>query len=804
MSPVLIRSLVLLHVVLTLALLSGCVYYNTFYHAQEAAREAELLREERPPDSEPGIQEKQLLERVVEKSGRVLREHPDSSWADDALLLIGTALYQQGKYESAEARLTEFQTRFPESDLRYEADFTLAAVLLAKGSPISAEGLLEAVAFAEPPTRLSDDALMLMGRARTERKMYEDAAETFLVALDHFPNSNRRAEIRFLAAENYVQAGRPEDAAVHYSAVAGERGARNLLFEARMRLAEVMIDLEDPEGALEVLDDLERRTEARDDLDRILLMEGRTYEAIGDFEQAISTYEGIAASHEKSEASSEALYRIGLIQRDEWEDLDEASETFESARDESPRSDVGKLASEAAADIETLKGYLGEIEAYIAAPPEPADAGVEDSEIEGGEARDDVPDEGLIGAPPDSSVGDQDTRAGDGSAPAGEESAPTGGEIASIGGEVAPAGDEGASTGGEIAPTGDVGLPDETPAEAGVDSLPRRPPERTEYYPDGVRPGEHPLGDDPRERLAMGALPESLRQRWDEAAREDSLRRQERGRPDRRPSDAGPSSSLSALPGAIPPAGAVIDTIAARGAAGTSGPVGTPGQDPAAATPPEPDAGVASARFRLAELYLFKLDDHEKAAEYYQAVVTEHPGNTHAPRAALALAWILETKTSDTDAAIEAYLAAVESYPGTEQAESARESIERLGGQAPPPAETPELPEDDAPEAIEATDEIEAAEDTGAQEVTDAPGETGTQEVMDAPGETGTQEATDALSETGTQDVSDPPGETGAQDATDAPEQTEAQEATELPEPAATEPAPGDDQTQETEGEEEE
>lgn len=125
--------------VLALSFFSGCVYYNTFYHARSSAREAALLREERSPDEAPGPREKELLDRVVEKCGRVLQLHPDSDWADDALLLLGTTHYHQGRYESAERRLTEFVSRYPDSGLRPEAEYMLAKVLIARGNPVSAE-----------------------------------------------------------------------------------------------------------------------------------------------------------------------------------------------------------------------------------------------------------------------------------------------------------------------------------------------------------------------------------------------------------------------------------------------------------------------------------------------------------------------------------------------------------------------------------------------------------------------------------------------------------------------------------------
>jgi TolA-binding protein len=363
-------ALLPLSVLLLSALLlpAGCVYYNTFYHAKAAARQAELMREARPPGSSPGQRETELLERAVEKSGRVLQLHPDSEWADDALLLMGSSYYHQGRYESAESRLNQFISLYPDSELRSEAEYMLASVLLAAGNPTSAERLLESLARAEPPREFSDDALALIGRARHDRGEYAEAAEAYESALERFPGSDRRAEIRFLAAENSAAMGDLEEAAANYGLVQSEPGGRALAFEARIRLAEVDLERGRSDEALSVLDDLRGRTEDEDDIDRVLLLKGRALESRGDLEQAIETYEGVAASHPRSEAAAESYYRVGLIHRDQYEAFEPAMEALKKARDASSRSDVGRRAGRAIGDIETLQKLLEEIAAAEGSP----------------------------------------------------------------------------------------------------------------------------------------------------------------------------------------------------------------------------------------------------------------------------------------------------------------------------------------------------------------------------------------------------------------------------------------------------
>ena len=555
-----IRLTIVLLLIAALAFTSGCVYYNTFYHARAAAREAELLREQRAPGTSPGNSEKELLERVAEKCGRVLQLHPDSSWADDALLLLGTTHYHQERYESAERRLTEFISLHPDSDLRPEAEYMLASVLLRRGNPVSAETQLQALVEVEPPHPLSDDALALIGEARHTRKKYDEAAEAYTSALERFPRSDRRAEIRFLAAENYEEAGDLDAAAREFALVPSESGSRAYSFESRMRLAEVDLRRDRPEEALEVLEEQEHRVDSRDDLDRVLLLKGRALEAAGRVEEAISTYEGITASHKRSDASGEAQYRVGVIRRDQYESLEEAIESFRRAWDEAPRTDIAAKATEAIEDVNKLIEYLEIIEADGASEGTPGDGGGE----------------------------------------------PAAGDTMSAAADFA------------------TGLSDSTPSPTAalVDSATASA---------ATLHGDTP-GSAAAEAETLGAP----------AAEADTL-----GTP-------------AAEADTVGTAGAEADTAATDG------------------EPPVDE--VAAARFRAAELYLFRFDDPERAAVHYSAVIEEHPESELAPKAALALAWALEFRLDDDAGALETYRSVITDYPDTEFSKSAAQAVERLSG----------------------------------------------------------------------------------------------------------------------------
>jgi len=584
------RITVIAVAVALVGLASGCVYYNTFYHAREASRDAAVLREDRPPDTDPTARERELYDRVIEKSGRVLALHPDSSWADDALLLLGQALAYQGRYESASVRLNDFLTLYPDSELRPEAEYSLASVLIEQGNPVTAEELLVGVAYADPPTELSDDALLLIGDARAARRRYEDASEAYIAALERFPGSDQRARIRFRAAENFVAVGRYEDAAEHFARVPDETSSRTLAFEARLRLSEVLLEMGRAEAALDVAIDLAGRTTDRDELDRAELQRGLALEGLDRHADAIEMYEEIAASHARSEGASKAYYRIGVIKRDDLDDLDGAVDAFRSSREAFGRGETAELAERAADDIVRLKEYMRTIQDYERFLEESAAEGEAQPQTEVGTreaASDSLP--GVDVAPDDAA--DPDVK----------------GTAARLPGAASPGDTAGGGEPGDVAGApGDVAgaLGDATGAP----------------------------GDTMRGSRFNGALPGTTG--GDDAA-----------------------------------ATTVVDTTSLNELA-------TARADSAA---PSPAEEAARARFLLAELHLFRFEDSARALELYREVLDIHPDTEYAPRAALAVAWILETEMGDPDAARSAYQNVLDTYPGTDRAEAAAEGLKRLG-----------------------------------------------------------------------------------------------------------------------------
>ena len=103
-------------------LLSGCVYFNTYYNAQKAYDQAIRLREKRlektPDDSVLVTNEEKLkLERSIAKSSKVLELYPDKKkYQPKALFLIGEAYLAMGEYARAILKYDELKRFYPQAE----------------------------------------------------------------------------------------------------------------------------------------------------------------------------------------------------------------------------------------------------------------------------------------------------------------------------------------------------------------------------------------------------------------------------------------------------------------------------------------------------------------------------------------------------------------------------------------------------------------------------------------------------------------------------------------------------------------
>ena len=146
-----------------LLLTSGCVYFNSFYHARAWFGQAEKTRPKANRDVAAGGEMK-LYQDALKKCSKVISEHPGSSYMDDALFMIGKSYYYTGDFPKAERKFRELLASFPKS-------------------------------------KYADESRVFLGKTRFRMENYVLAMEVFKEYVDKPKGNPFRAEATFLTGE---------------------------------------------------------------------------------------------------------------------------------------------------------------------------------------------------------------------------------------------------------------------------------------------------------------------------------------------------------------------------------------------------------------------------------------------------------------------------------------------------------------------------------------------------------------------------------------------------------------------------
>ena len=275
-------SLALLAALVLLSGLSGCgrllgsrydnftAYYNTFYNARDAfeRQERQVLTQERPVDRsqflpifpEPLAQagRQEGFVKAVEKGADLLRDHPDSKWVDDALLLIGKAYFYQANFAGAEQKFREVLA-LDESPLQDEAWLWLGRTLTASESYDEAARVLrDGLSRPEVRDRWAAPMRLALAEVDVRRGDFETAVGTLNEGIAGLRDREQAARAAFLLGQVYEVLDRPGDAAEAYARALSYGPRYEIAYAAQLSQALALARNQEAESALELLHRMRR------------------------------------------------------------------------------------------------------------------------------------------------------------------------------------------------------------------------------------------------------------------------------------------------------------------------------------------------------------------------------------------------------------------------------------------------------------------------------------------------------------------------------------------------------------------
>ena len=326
-------------------------YYNTYYNArssfEEGVRTLEKGATSTPVDRtrylslfpQPPRGGNQQFEKAIVKSADVLRDHPDSRWADDALLLIGKSYFYTGQFVGAEQKFREIiytlaEQRGQASPLEDEARFWLARTLINNEAYDRAEPFLEETLARDGLSRRWQGRYQLVqGELYVQQGRWDEAAEALRAGIDRVRDRDLRARGAFLLGQVEETRGEYSAAQAAYRRVERFKPPYELRYAAQLSGIRVEGQHGNTDAALEALRRMERDGKNYEFRNEIRYVRGLILQAADRPAEALAVYDDVLYGNDGEVASLKGRlhYALGELYRDVYQDYFFAAAHFDTA-----------------------------------------------------------------------------------------------------------------------------------------------------------------------------------------------------------------------------------------------------------------------------------------------------------------------------------------------------------------------------------------------------------------------------------------------------------------------------------------
>lgn len=330
-----------------LLLITGCgiwenftTYFNLYYNADELFEKSEnLILEQKKelfstePPTLPGTAATDL-QKVIEKCSNILQFSPNSSYVDEALMMLGKSFYYQKSYLKSKRKFEELIATQTESEYLLEARLWIGKCEMRMRNFTEGLTILTEVRTAA----IEEDEEEIIQEAYIEeivyRKTIEDytgaieAANEFLQVSD---NDEIKADVWYEVGNLNMQIEDVENAVLAYQNVFEYSPDYELEVSAKLKLGRALRELGNNEEALALFEDMrseDKYSEKYSDLD---LEIGITQAVLGNYEEAIDQLTIVDTTYKNTQNAGVAKYELASVYETGLKQLDSAAIYYQKA-----------------------------------------------------------------------------------------------------------------------------------------------------------------------------------------------------------------------------------------------------------------------------------------------------------------------------------------------------------------------------------------------------------------------------------------------------------------------------------------
>ncbi len=230
----------------------GCVYFNTFYLARKYFGEAEKTQALSQSDKiSPDAVTKYDLS--IKQCTKVLSQHPDSRWADDAVYLMGACYYGKREYESALRKFDELMANYPKSKLVPWAHYLSGLCHYQRRDYELMDASFRKVLELKPDFDKKDEILFTQAQAAEEQRNRPEAIHRYRELEAEFHGSGRGEDALSHIGGLYLEEGATDSAYNSYTELAHTATDDKTAREAQLSAGDVLVTMGKPDDAVRLL-----------------------------------------------------------------------------------------------------------------------------------------------------------------------------------------------------------------------------------------------------------------------------------------------------------------------------------------------------------------------------------------------------------------------------------------------------------------------------------------------------------------------------------------------------------------------
>lgn len=247
-----------------------------------------------------------MLESLVERFKRVIKEYPESDFVDDCYYWVGKTYFITGDYEACTQELKTLLLVSPKSNLRFYTYSMLGDAHYKQSKYASAVEWYEKI---EEPLTLLDDARFKIEECYFRLGRYTSRLDVLSNFIRKYPLSPRAPKLGLELAHYWFKQNNFTNAIEAYNKVITDFSWSVAVDEAKLGLAECYFRLGKYEDAIAVYRELLSTSSGM----KAQFSLANTYFLIDNYNKAIHEYEVLINEYPNSDFAKDAQYQIGLL-----------------------------------------------------------------------------------------------------------------------------------------------------------------------------------------------------------------------------------------------------------------------------------------------------------------------------------------------------------------------------------------------------------------------------------------------------------------------------------------------------------